>query len=129
MSRKKRVLLVDDDVDFVDATQMLLEQEGYEVVTAYSGAAALEVVAKIELDLILMDVMMTSDTEGIEISRRIRELPEARDVPVILMTGIRTALNLPHSLEPDEDWLPVKAVLDKPVPPERLLAELRKHLA
>jgi len=129
VSGKKRILLVDDDKEFVQATKDLLEAHGYEVLTAHSGAQGLEIARKSYPNLMLLDVMMATDTEGFDVSRKIEESPELKGLPVILMTGIKKAMNLPFSFEPDEDWLPVKTVLDKPVPPDKLLAEIAKLLA
>lgn len=49
-------------------------------------------------------------------------------MPIILLTGIRRAKNLPFGLEPDAEQLPVRTVLEKPVPPEKLLAEVKRQL-
>jgi hypothetical protein len=51
-----------------------------------------------------------------------------KDIPVVLVTGIRKAMNLAFGFEPDEDWLPVKTVLEKPVKPEVLLQAIRQEL-
>ena len=129
MNAKKKILMVDDDKEFVQGTKDLLEAHGYEVLTAHSGAEGLALARKSHPNLMLLDVMMTSDTEGFDVSRTIEESPELKGLPVILVTGIKKAMRLPFSFEPDEDWLPVKVVLDKPVPPEKLLAEIAKQLA
>jgi two-component system, OmpR family, alkaline phosphatase synthesis response regulator PhoP len=69
----------------------------------------------------LLDVMMTYDSEGFDVARKLKEDPDTRRIPIICITGIRKALELPNGFEPDADWLPVKAVLEKPVKPDRLL--------
>jgi two-component system, OmpR family, alkaline phosphatase synthesis response regulator PhoP len=127
MTKTKKVLLVDDDREFVSATKELLEAYGYEVLVAYNGASGVEIAKKFRPSLMLLDVMMATDTEGFDVSRKVNAIPELQDLPVILMTGIRKAMNLPYGFEPDSAWLPVKAVLEKPVPPERLIEEVRKH--
>jgi two-component system alkaline phosphatase synthesis response regulator PhoP len=124
----KRILLVDDDQDFVASVEEWLKANGYEVTVAFDGASGLEKARQLKPDLIILDVMMGTDTEGIEVSRKIAESPELRVLPVLLLTGIRKAKNLPFGLTPDENWLPVKTVLEKPVPPETLLKEIRKLL-
>jgi len=116
-----KILLVDDDLELVEATKTLLEAKGYDVVAAYNGADGFRAAKREKPDLLLLDVMMAHDTEGIEIARQLKEDPDTRRIPVVLMTGIRRAKSLPFGLEPDEDWLPVKAVLEKPVKPEKLL--------
>lgn len=128
MANKRRILLVDDDRDFVESNRQLLADEGYEVHVAYDGKSGLESARKVKPDLMLLDVMMASSTEGFDISRDIPKIPELKNLPVILLTGIRKQMKLPFGFEPDDSWLPVKVVLEKPVPPARLLAEIGKHL-
>lgn len=126
MNSKKRILLVDDDADFRASVKDWLESNGYEVVVACDGAAGLAEAAREKPDLMILDVMMTTDVEGIEISRKIAESPELKRMPVLIMTGVRAAKNLPFGLEPDASWLPVRAVLEKPVPPDVLLREIQR---
>ena len=128
MDRKKRILFVDDDADFVAPHKEVLEASGYEVLTASSGAEGLEMAKALRPDLMILDVMMATLTDGFETSRKVGEIPELKDLPVILMTGIREKQDLGYGFEPDDAWLPVKVVLEKPVRPERLLAEVAKHI-
>ncbi len=129
MSDTKKILLIDDDVDFVAANRLLLEAKGYTVVTAYDGDSGVEL-AKAECpDLILLDVMMTHDTEGFDVSRRLKDIPELKNTVVVMLTGIKRALNLPFNFEPDSGWLPVKAILEKPIPPDQLLEAIEAALA
>lgn len=124
----KKILIVDDRADFVESNKDLLEAHGYQVVVAYDGQSGLEKAKSEKPDLMLLDVMMAHDTEGFEISRKIPEQPELRDMKVILVTGIRQDKNLAYPLEPDETWLPVHGILEKPVPPARLLEEVQKAI-
>jgi len=128
MSDKKLILVVDDDIDFVESTKMMLEAHGFEVACAYDGAEGLKKAKQNKPDLLLLDVMMASDTEGFEVARQIPATPELKDVPVIMMTGIRREKNLNYGFEPDDSWLPVKEVLEKPVPPARLIAAVKSAL-
>lgn len=125
----KRILLVDDDQDFVASVSEWLKANDFEVVVALDGASGIEKARQLKPDLMILDVMMATDTEGIEVSRKIAEIAELRTMPVIVLTGIRKAKNLPFGLSPDANWLPVKIVMEKPVPPETLLKEIRKLLA
>jgi len=122
------ILIVDDDIDFVGSTQALLEEQEHTVVSAYNGKDGFREAKRRHPDLILLDVMMTHDTEGFEIVRQLKDDIETCNVPVIMITGIRKAKTLPFRFEPDEDWLPVKAVLEKPVLPEKLLKTIQEAL-
>jgi CheY-like chemotaxis protein len=79
-------------------------------------------------DLILLDVMMTTKSEGFSVARELHEDPKLRATPVIMVTGVRKEMSLPFGFEPDGDWLPVKAVLEKPVKPELLLKTIHDSL-
>ena len=125
---RQRILMVDDDQDFLDSCKAVLESENFEVLTANDGAAGLELARREKPDLIVMDMMMSTNTEGMEVSRRIRETPELRDLRLIMITGVRSAMHLPFRFEPDSHHLPVDAILEKPVAPADLLREVRKQL-
>jgi len=125
---KNRIVLIDDDKDFVQATRELLETSGYKVSSAHDGRSGVEAARRVHPDLIILDVMMATDTEGFEVSQELQKIDELKGVPVILMTGIKRAKSLPFSFEPDEDWLPVKAVLEKPVRPEALFKSIEEAL-
>lgn len=129
MAAKKRILIVDDDADFVESNAQLLRANGYEVVSASNGKDGLALARRLRPDLMLLDVMMASDTEGFEVSRKIPQVSELRNMQVILVTGVRQALKLSSMVEPDESWLPVKSVMEKPIPPAALLEEIKKTLA
>lgn len=124
----KKILIVDDDPDFVESNKELLEANGYHVVSASNGTEGLALAKKEKPDLMILDVMMATNTEGFEVSRKIPETPELRNMPVVLVTGIRRALNLPFGFEPDETWLPVNSVFEKPIDPAVLLQEIKKRI-
>ncbi|MFH0918187.1 MAG: response regulator, partial [Candidatus Omnitrophota bacterium] len=123
-----KILIVDDDPDFVEAMATLLEARDYAVLTATNGTDGFkEAKAKLP-DLILLDVMMTHKSEGFDVARGLKEDQATKNIPVILVTGIRKDMNLPFGFEPDANWLPVKAVLEKPVKPETLLNAVAEAL-
>lgn len=125
---RKRILIVDDDPDFAESNKQLLEANGYEVLYAPDGTRGLEMAKKEKPDLMILDVMMATNTEGFEVSRKIPETPELRKMPILLVTGIRREMNLPFGFEPDETWLPVSSVFEKPIDPEKLLGEIKKRI-
>ena len=123
----KKIVLVDDDRELVESNKQLLESEHYEVYTAFDGKSGIETAKTVKPNLMLLDVMMAHSTEGFDISRKIPKIPELADVPVVMLTGIREKMHLTFGFEPDETWLPVKTILEKPVPPEKLLEVVRQY--
>lgn len=130
MSTKEKILLVDDDDDFVRSTTDLLEAHGYRVISAGDGTSGLVLARQEHPDLMVLDVMMATKTEGFEVARRIPSCPELRNMPVLLVTGIRSEMKLGFRLEPDTTWLPVSRVMEKPIDPAAFVAavgELLRH--
>ncbi len=128
MSKPKTVLIVDDDRDFTESNKDLLEAHGYRVLVAHDGHAGLALAKKEKPNLMILDVMMATDTEGFEISRKIPHTPELKNMPVVMVTGIRKEKQLPFKFEPDGTWLPVDSVFEKPIEPAKLLAEIKKRI-
>jgi len=123
-----KVLMIDDDPEFVEAISNLLDAKGYEVHTASNGKDGVAKAKAENPDIILLDVMMTTKHEGFDTAREMHEDETIKDTPIIIMTGIRREMNLPFGFEPDETWLPVKQVLEKPVKPEVLLKAVSQHI-
>ena len=86
----KKILLVDDDRDFCEATELLLEGLGYEVVLAHDGKEGLEKVRKAKPQLVILDVMMP-EMNGYDVCVVIKADPELSQIPVILLTGVDKA--------------------------------------
>ena len=125
---RKRILIVDDDVEYVDSNKELLEASGYEVLTACNGTEGLALAKTHRPDLMILDVMMATHTEGFEVARKIPHAPELKGMHILLVTGIRKDMKLPVSFHPDETWLPVDKVFEKPINPQDLLDEIRKRI-
>jgi len=122
----KKILLIDDAVDFIDVTKVFLEKKGYSVITAYNGEEGIKKAIEAKPDVIVLDVMMTEMTEGFDVSRKIKMEEKLKDIPVIILTAIRKKEKLPWTFEPDENWLSVAKFLEKPISPEELLREIEK---
>ena len=117
----KKVLVIDDDGDFVESIVNLLEARGYVVASASNGKDGVQKAKTEKPDLVLLDVMMTTKDEGFNVARELHSIEALKKTPVIMVTGVRKEMNLPFGFEPDETWLPVKQILEKPVKPETLL--------
>ena len=124
----KKVLMIDDDPEFIEAITNVLDAKGYEVVSASNGKDGVEKAKAEKPDIILLDVMMTTESEGFDVAREMHKDDSAKNIPVIILTGIRKAMSLPFGFEPAETWLPVKQVLEKPVKPEVLLKAIKENI-
>jgi len=90
-----KLLIVDDEVAILEALTDILSVEGYEVDTAANGAEALEHVGKARPDLILLDLMMPV-MDGQEMLRRLKEDPNLRAIPVVVMSAGRVSKSELH---------------------------------
>ncbi len=127
-----KILMIDDDPDIVTAIRIPLEASGYEFYEASSGREGLEKVKQVHPDLIILDVMMETATEGFQVSLRLRdpspqsEYAAYRHIPILMLTAIHTTT--PLRFKPDEDYLPVDAFLEKSADPEMLLKKVEELL-
>ena len=115
----RTVLLVDDDADFVEMNRRLLEGRGYVVHAAYNGRQCLEEAARRKPDLIILDMVMDRENEGFDLSRELRNREYTKDIPLVMITSVND--KIPFRIEPDRTWLPVDALIEKPVDPQLLL--------
>jgi CheY-like chemotaxis protein len=126
--RAKRVLIVDDDLDFLEIHSTVLKNRGYEVITAQSSKECLEKLEKVRPDLVVLDVMMEQFDAGFEVSKKIKK--KYRDLPVILLTSIGLQTGLEFSSNADVlEVTGADLLLDKPVSPEVFVAEIEKLTA
>jgi two-component system, OmpR family, alkaline phosphatase synthesis response regulator PhoP len=123
-----KVLVIDDDNEFVEAMTNVLDAKGYEVDSAPNGKVGIAKAKEQKPDIILLDVMMTTKSEGFDVARELSKDKKLKNVPIIMITGVRKEMSLPFGFEPDETWLPVKGVLEKPVKPDVLLKTVEDNL-
>jgi formate transporter len=124
--RVPNILVVDDDPDFVEVTSMILEKEGYAISTAYNGREAWDSMMRKKPDMVLLDVMMSTTLEGVDLSRRMSADPHLKDVPIIMISSIDSTYHAGKL--PDSIHIPIDAWLSKPVNPDLLLKTVRRFL-
>lgn len=127
MVDKIRVLLVDDDPDFIEANSIVLEASGFEVLSASSGADGLRMVKEENPDVVILDVMMEHTDEGFAVARRIRSRLRS-NVPIIMLTSVGKVTGYDFNPEENPDFFPVDIFLEKPVPPAILVNRVREVL-
>jgi len=102
-----KILLVDDDPDIVKALTNILANEGYEIITSYTGKRAIERVKEEKPDLVLLDIMMP-DMDGLSVCMEIKNNPKTKNVKVIMLTSKDSGDTLQESLEKKADWFIAK---------------------
>lgn len=121
-----KILVVDDDPDFVEATRIVLEEAGHTVVSAANGDESLQVVRAEKPDLIILDVIMSSILDGLNVSQQLQEDAEHKDIPILMVTSIA---NTDYAeLFPTDEYVHISAFMTKPVTPGQLLAQVNRLL-
>lgn len=127
MTTKKKILLIDDDKDFLMATRIILESGGYEVFLAEDGKSGVEMVKSVSPDLTITDMMMETWGEGFTVVSKIRSIEAGKDMPLIMLSGVD--LQGPYqSFEPSDESPKVDMVLHKPVKADDLLKHVKRLL-
>lgn len=121
-----KIMVVDDDPDFVEITRTILLKEGYEVVTAASGDEALGKVRAEKPDLILLDIMMSTILDGVSVSQELRDDPELRQIPLVMISSITSTEHA--EMFPTDEYLHVDGWLSKPVQPRDLLKTVARFV-
>jgi CheY-like chemotaxis protein len=128
MKASGKILLVDDDPDFLEMHKAVLQNHGYDVLTATSGQEGLERVRAEIPDLIILDLMMEKHDAGFSFSKTVKTDPLFRKIPILMVTSVAEATGFRFSLEEDGYWMKTDDFLDKPVRPEVLLERVDKLL-
>jgi len=127
MWERKRILIVDDDRDFVEAVACFLEANGFLVSRAHDGPEGVRMALIERPDLILLDIMMNERTEGFFTVREIRRDPALRKTPIFVVSSFCTRLpdfEIPSS----GGWLSHDLFLAKPVDLKHLLEKIRQRI-
>lgn len=123
-----KILVVDDDPDILTSVRMTMESVGHKVIEARNGEEGVLKLRAEHPDLIILDVMMDTKTEGFQLALKLRnpdpasEFAEFKDTPILMLTAIHSTT--PLRFEPDIDYLPVELFVDKPIDPDDLIGKV-----
>jgi two-component system alkaline phosphatase synthesis response regulator PhoP len=115
----KKILIVDDDPDLVEAVSTILESKGYAVAAAYGGIEGLKKAKTEKPDLVVLDVMMP-DKDGYTVCKELKADKKYRSIPILLLTAVVS--NIPTSRYTHQMGKDTEAddYMDKPVEPDEL---------
>lgn len=127
MEKRAKILLIDDDVDFVESTKIILESKPYEVIVAFGGDEGITKAREENPDLVLLDVIMPVK-DGFTAAEQFKNDPQLTQIPVIMLTSYsarRAGSSIPvsrgYELQADD-------YVEKPVNPEKLLEIVDSYL-
>ncbi len=124
MSKRNKILLVDDDPDFIEMHKAVLKNHGYTVFTAANGSEGLGKVRAEMPDLIILDLMMEKHDAGFSFSKEIKSDPLFKTIPILMVTSVAEATGHRFSLKEDGYWMKTDDFLDKPVMPDVLISRV-----
>lgn len=118
-----RVLVVDDELDILEMTRIMLESSGFEVITASDGERALEIVEEKEIDMILLDAVMPG-IHGLDVCRTLKRNPKTQSIPIIIFSALGTGVDM--MLDDNEK---ADAYISKPFTRKILLDKVQDQLS
>ena len=121
MTDKKKILIIDDDIDFREQARIVLESENYEVLEAEDGTSGLDLIKRNNPNFILLDVMMEEVDTGVKLADKIAALKP--QVPIVILSSFADAARQMF----DTSTLPVKEYLQKPLKSDELVALVKKY--
>ncbi len=123
MADKKRILLVDDEVDFIEVLRIRLEDNNYEVIVAYDGEEGLERAEKEEPDLIILDIMLPK-ISGFDVCRKLKIDENFKNIPIVMLSAKFQANDIKFGMAMGAD-----AYITKPFEPQVLIEKMRELLS
>jgi DNA-binding response OmpR family regulator len=128
MKTKKKIFIVDDDIDYLFQMEIKLHQMGFDTVTAESQKEAEKIITEFKPDLCILDLMMESDDSGFILCYKIKRMYP--DVPIILATAVTAETGMSFDLRSNENqqWIRADLFLDKGIRTDQLQREIRKLL-
>lgn len=126
MTDKKKILVIDDDPNLVSFLTMLLQDNGYDCITASDGKEGMEQVTKNKPDLILLDITMP-ETTGVRFYRNIKDQPDYSSIPVVMVTGVMKEFE--RFISTRRQVPPPDAYFSKPVDKDALIKKVGELLA
>jgi len=124
MGKKTKILLVDNDVDFIDLNKAVLENSGFEVAVAYAGREVMDKVKFEQPDLIVLDLMMEKHDTGFGVAKALKADPIYKKIPILMLTAVLGETGMDFNQEHDGYWMKTDTYVNKPLSPEELVKQI-----
>jgi CheY-like chemotaxis protein len=125
----KTILLIDDDADVHEVVKMILEPKGFQVECALTGPAGLEAAHKLKPDLLLLDIMLDTPSEGFHIAYSLKTDEVLKDIPIVIVSSIGKKMGIDYAKELGTEYVPASHFIEKPFNAETLLNAVNQALA
>ncbi len=118
-----KIAVIDDDPDILDATSLVLNANGYQVITAANPEEGFQIVKENTPDLIILDVMMNEPDDGFFLAQKFRK--EKVDTPILMLTSVAKTVGMDYGIG---EMVPVDDFVEKPIAPDLLVQKVEKLL-
>ncbi len=129
MLEKRSILVIEDDPDMHDVVHTILGPEGYELTSCYTGPEGMEAARSKKPDLILLDIMLSSPSEGFHLAYELRQDEMLKNVPIIMISSIGQTMGMDYAKELGSDYVQADRFLDKPFDAKTLRDAVTEVLA
>lgn len=127
---KFKIVAVDDDVEFLESLRALLESRDYNVCVAHDRNEGLACIRSEQPDLLVLDIMMSSWLDGLDLAKTLKADAEFRRMPIVMLTGIEDRTGLDFRPKPGgPDWCAADAFLNKPIDTDVLIKTIDNLLS
>lgn len=129
MNEKKKILLVDDDLDLLEQNKILIESKGYEVITASSSKEGWEIFKKAQPDACVIDLIMEEYDSGFVLCHRIKKDEHGKNIPVFILTSATydTGFKFSASTNEEKEWINADELINKPVVIDEFVQKLENY--
>ncbi len=125
----ERIVIIDDDPDVREALTLMLEPSGYRLKCCSTGPEGVAAIQAERPDVILLDIMLASPSEGFHIAYELKKDDALKKIPIIMISAIGQTMGMDYAKELGSDYVPAEEFLDKPLKAETVLEAVRKALS
>jgi CheY-like chemotaxis protein len=129
MDTVKRILLADDDPDYIEINRTILEASGYEVEEAYTSTEAISKIREQKFDMVILDLMMEEKDAGFTVAYAIREDEALKDLPILMLSSAEQQTGFSFEVDRDKEWMKVDDFASKPLKPAELVKKVEELLS
>ena len=126
MSKHKKILLADDDADFIEINKTILKASGFDVDTAFTSNDTLSKLREYNYDILILDLMMEEKDSGFTVAYAVRDDKNLRDLPILMLTSAEEKTGFSFQFSKDKEWMKVDDYATKPLRPAELLEKVNK---
>jgi CheY-like chemotaxis protein len=125
----KKVLLIDDDADVHEVVKMILEPKGYKVECSLTGPNGLEAARRMMPDVLLLDIMLDTPSEGFHIAYTLKNDDVLKSIPIVIISSIGKKMGIDYAKELGTDYVPASVFIEKPFDAATLLKAVNQALS